>query len=206
MVLPVSGSQCFWHATKKCDASSFFFQWNVWPGGKQTIYAYADDYTLLVVVLKPADRPVVAIFLNRDLARIQEWRNYLCMIMNPNKTKASVVSRSRIVTLPFVTRSCLELPFTLVSTSVFLAWSLTESSPSKTMYTWYCLLCLSKNWYFQDGDACLCEHLSVASLLLCICSTNPSVLVSGVVGLLLNVIFTLSRARCIRWPGFALIK
>ena len=36
-------------------------------------YAYADDSTLLAVVRKPADRPAVAAFLNRDLTRIQEW-------------------------------------------------------------------------------------------------------------------------------------
>ena len=34
--------------------------------------AYADDSTLFAVVRKPADRPVVAASLNRDLARIQE--------------------------------------------------------------------------------------------------------------------------------------
>ena len=55
-------------------------------------YAYADDSTLLAVVREPADRSAVAASLNRDLARIQEWRNLLCMILNPNKTKASVVS------------------------------------------------------------------------------------------------------------------
>ena len=34
---------------------------------------------------------------------------------------------------------------------------------------WYRLSCLSKNWYFEIGDACLC----VASLQQCICSSNP---------------------------------
>ena len=64
------------------------------------LFAYADDSTLLAVVRKPADIPVVAASLNRDLARIQEWCNNWCMIMNPNKTKAVVVSRSRTVSLP----------------------------------------------------------------------------------------------------------
>ena len=36
------------------------------------------------------------------------------------------------------------------------------------------------NWYFEIGEACLCGHLCVASLLLCICSYNPWVLFSGV--------------------------
>ena len=49
--------------------------------------ASADDSTVLAVVRKPADRPAVAASLNRDLARIQEWGNHLCMIPNPNKTK-----------------------------------------------------------------------------------------------------------------------
>ena len=50
------------------------------------LYAYADDSTLLAVVCKPADRPAIAASLNRDLARMQEWCNHWCMILNPNKT------------------------------------------------------------------------------------------------------------------------
>ena len=57
------------------------------------LFAYADDSTLMAVVHKPADRPAVAASFNRDLAGIQEWCNHLCMILNPNKTKALVVSR-----------------------------------------------------------------------------------------------------------------
>ena len=60
----------------------------------------ADDSTLLAVVRKPADRPAVAASVNRDLARIQEWCNHWCMILNPNKTKGLVVSRSRTVFPP----------------------------------------------------------------------------------------------------------
>ena len=52
------------------------------------LYAYGDDSTLPAVVRKPADRPAVATSLNRDLARIHEWCNHGCMILNPNKTKA----------------------------------------------------------------------------------------------------------------------
>ena len=64
------------------------------------LYAYADDSTLVEVVRKPADRPAVAEFLSRDLARIQEWRNYWCMILNPNKTKAIVIRRTKTVNPP----------------------------------------------------------------------------------------------------------
>ena len=62
------------------------------------LYAYADDSTLLAVVRKEADTPAVAVSLY--LARIQEWCNHWRMILNPNKTKALVVSRSRTVNLP----------------------------------------------------------------------------------------------------------
>ena len=40
-----------------------------------------------------AGRPAVTTSLNTDLAMIQEW----CVILNPKKTKALVVSRSRTV-------------------------------------------------------------------------------------------------------------
>ena len=40
--------------------------------------------------------------LNKDLARIQEWCDHRCMILNPNKTKAFVVSRSKTVNPPHV--------------------------------------------------------------------------------------------------------
>ena len=49
------------------------------------LFVYADHSTLLAVVRKPADRPAVAASLNRDLARIHEWCNHRCMILNPNK-------------------------------------------------------------------------------------------------------------------------
>ena len=64
------------------------------------LYAYADDSTLLAVVPKPQDRPAVAASLNRDLARIQDGCNHFSMILNPNKTKALVVSRSRTFNPP----------------------------------------------------------------------------------------------------------
>ena len=60
-------------------------------------YAYADYFTLMTVVRMPSDIPNVAASLNRELARIQEWCNHWCLILNPFKTKASVVSRSRTV-------------------------------------------------------------------------------------------------------------
>ena len=64
------------------------------------LFAYADDSTLLAVVCKPADRPAVAASLNTDFARIREWSNHWCMILDPNKIKALVISRSRTVSPP----------------------------------------------------------------------------------------------------------
>ena len=51
-------------------------------------------------VHKTADRPAVAASLYGYMARIQEWCNHWSMILNPNKTKASVVSRSKTVNPP----------------------------------------------------------------------------------------------------------
>ena len=64
------------------------------------LYAYADYSILLAVVCKPADRPAVAASLNWDLVRILEWCNHWFMVLNPNKTKAFVISRSRTVNPP----------------------------------------------------------------------------------------------------------
>ena len=44
---------------------------------------FANDSTLLAVVRKLAERPAVAASLNRDVARIQEWCNHWCMMLNP---------------------------------------------------------------------------------------------------------------------------
>ena len=85
------------------------------------LFSYADDSTLLAAVHKPADRPAVAASLNRDLVRIQEWCNHWCMILNSKKTNALVVSRSRIVSPPMVTWSCLGFLSEVVPTSTSLA-------------------------------------------------------------------------------------
>ena len=64
------------------------------------LYGYADESILLPVVRKLADRPAVAASLKKKFARIQDFGNFWCMILNPNKIKALVVSRSRIVSPP----------------------------------------------------------------------------------------------------------
>ena len=64
------------------------------------LFGYADDSTLLAVARKPADRPAFAASLNSGLGMIQEWYNHWCILLNPNKTKALVFSRSRTVSPP----------------------------------------------------------------------------------------------------------
>ena len=95
---------------------------------KNRLYADADDSTL-----KPANRPAVADSLNSDLAKIQEWwiTGAWCWILI--KLRLLWLVDPGLWTLPRVTWSCLGFPFALVPTSIFLAWSLTAGSPSKTM-------------------------------------------------------------------------
>ena len=86
------------------------------------LIAYADDFTLLAVVRKPAERPAVAASLNMYLARIQECCNLWWMILNLYKTKALVVSIDpSLSTLSMVAWSCLGFPFAQVPISTFLA-------------------------------------------------------------------------------------
>ena len=59
---------------------------------ENSLFAYADNSTLLPVaddstLHTTGNRPAVAASLNKDLARIQDWCNYLCMMLNLNKTK-----------------------------------------------------------------------------------------------------------------------
>ena len=64
------------------------------------LFVYVDDTSQLSVIRKPADRPAVAAFLSKDLACIQEWCHHWCMILNPNKAKAFVITISRTVKSP----------------------------------------------------------------------------------------------------------
>ena len=140
--------------------------------------ANADDSTLLAVVRKPADRPVVAASLNWDLDRIQAWCNHWCVILNHKKTKA--LSKLRLYTKVSTSRT-VNPPhggFVLSVVSICASPNLDILGVKFDRLTfedhvhaaWYCLPCLSKNWYFEFGEECLCGYLCVASLLLCICS------------------------------------
>ena len=70
---------------------------------------------------------------------------------------------------------------------------------------WYCFQCLSEYWYFEVGETYICGHLCVTWLLFCICSPNPRVL-SQMWSQLLYGTFSFLIARCIRGPGFVLIR
>ena len=59
------------------------------------LVGYADDSTLLAEVPEPGSRVQTALSLNRDLARIGDWCKRWGMLVNPLKTKALVISRSR---------------------------------------------------------------------------------------------------------------
>ena len=93
----------FRHATLKCVGSFSVYHILLYTSEmfelvENSLFAYADDYsTLLAVACKKGDRPAVPASLNRDLARTPEWCNHWCMILNPYKTKASLISRSRTV-------------------------------------------------------------------------------------------------------------
>ena len=78
----------------------FIYTSKMFELAENTLYADADDSTQLSVVCKPEDRTAVAASTHRDLARIQEWCNHWCMILNPNKIKALVVSGSRTLNSP----------------------------------------------------------------------------------------------------------
>ena len=104
-----------------------------------------------------------------------------------------------------VTWSCLGFQSDLFPTSTSLAWSLTPSSPSKTM----CVVLFPmplREFVFWGWWTFICGHLCVTLFLFCICS--PAILdyFSPEWGSLLNVIFSFLIAMCIQWPGFVLIR
>ena len=61
------------------------------------LIGYADDSTLMAVVPSPGVRVTVAESLISDLGRVSEWCNLLGMKLNANKTKTTIVSRSRTI-------------------------------------------------------------------------------------------------------------
>ena len=161
---------------------------------------------ITAVVRKPADRPAVGASLNRELARIQEWCNHWCIILNSNKIKVLVVSRSRTVNPPHG-----DMVFSAVSNcaspnldilGVKFDSRLTFEDHVRDIVSRVSqrigILRLVKRVFMDSSVLLRCYYAFVLHQSLII------VLQYG--GLLLNVIFSFSSARCIRLPWFAMIR
>lgn len=67
------------------------------PGTLENVLVgYADNYILLAEVPVPDDRVFIVASLKRYLLPVDEWCRAWGMLVNPVKTNALVVSRSRI--------------------------------------------------------------------------------------------------------------
>ena len=64
---------------------------------ENNLISYADDSTLMAVVLSPGVRVAVAESLILDLGRVSEWCDLWGMKLNSSKTKTMIVSRSRTI-------------------------------------------------------------------------------------------------------------
>ena len=61
------------------------------------LYGYADDSTLVAVVLSPGERVAVSESMNHDLNKVSVWCNLWRMKLNASKTKTMIASQSRAV-------------------------------------------------------------------------------------------------------------
>ena len=59
------------------------------------LIGYADDSTLIAIVLSPGLRVAVAESLSHDLVKVNEWCDLWGMKLSASKTKTMIVSRSR---------------------------------------------------------------------------------------------------------------
>ena len=90
------------------------------------------------------------------------------MILNPNKTKALFVSRSKTVNPP---HGDLVLSVVSIHPSPILDILGVKFDITLTFEkcAWYCFPSLSGNFYFGVVESYICEHLCVTSLRFCIC-------------------------------------
>ena len=93
----------------------------------------------------------------------------------------------------------------LVPTSTSLAWSLTASWTSKTMCVVLFPLSHRELIFWGWSNVYLWTLLCYFVAILHLFSQSLSI-VLRCVGQLLNVAFSFLSARCIRWPGFVLIR
>ena len=61
------------------------------------LYGYADNSTLLAIVLSSGEWVAVSESMNRDINRVSVWCNLWGMKLNASKTKTMILSRSRTV-------------------------------------------------------------------------------------------------------------
>ena len=128
------------------------------------------------------------------------------MILNPNKTKAGVASRSRTLK-PLHVDLVLSGVFICASPNLaVLGVKFDSRQPSKTMCAVLSLVSLRElvfwGWRSVSWWTLLCCFIATMHLF---SQSLSIVLMCG--GLLLNLIFNyLMYCRCIRWPCFALIR
>ena len=131
---------------------------------------------------------------------IQEWCNHWCIILT--KLRLQSLVDSGLWTLPMVTWSCLGFLSDLVPTSTSLAWSMTESLPPRTMCVVLFPMSLREfvrwNWWNVYLWTPLCYFVTILHLF----SQSLSI-VLRCEGQLQNVFLS---ARCVQWPGFAVIR
>ena len=105
--------------------------------------------------------------------------------------------------LMFFFRSCLRILSALVQTSTCLAWSLTASSPSKTMCVVLLLVSLGDLVFWGWWNVYLYTPLCYFVAIMYLFSQSLSIVLwwEGSAAE-----FNFSNARCIRWRGSALIR
>ena len=151
----------------------------------------------------PGRQTVAASLNNRDLARILEWCNHWCIILNPNKTKVFVVSRSKTLILPYGdlvlsgVSICANPNLDILGVK-FDSMLTFEKTMSVALFP-----VLSENWHFEVDDTFVlfcCYYVFVVFVLPILEHYSPAW------GQLLDGTFSYSSARCFQWPGFALIR
>ena len=136
---------------------------------------------------------------NRDFARLQEWCNRWCLMLNPNKTKALVISTARTVSPPHVD---------LVLSGVYIRSSpnldiLGVKFDSKLTFKDHVrgiVSRVSRRIGILRLVKHICGHLCFTSLLFCICCPNPWVC-SPVWGSAAECHLQLLERQVFRWPG-----
>ena len=124
------------------------------------------------------------------------------MILNPNKTKALVVSRSRTVSPPYGDLILSGVSIRASPNLDILSVKFDSSSPSKTMCVVLFPMSLRELVFWVWWNVYLWTPLCYVVAILNLFSLSIVLLCGGQV---LNVTFSFLSGRCIRWPGFVSI-